>query len=287
MLTKKLDCWFEMWLMSFGTWPLWWVSEWHPEQEEKAIKVIDYAINSGMNYIDTAELYWCGESEKFLWKVISQYQRDTLFIASKVRGSNASYEAIKMACNNSLKRLETEYIDLYYIHWRDAQFDLADCMRALEELVDEGKIRHIWVSNFSTETLKKAQSYCKKYKIVANQVHYNLLFREPEKDGLLEYCQENDIMLVSYRPIELWKLAHNPTLHYMWLVKKYKAIPAQLSLNWLFTQMNVVTIFHSSNFEHIDENIQALNFKMSAEDVAFLRKDLKWQIFESDCIPLS
>lgn len=272
--------------MSFGTWPLWWVSESHPEDEEKALEIIDYAISKWMNYIDTAELYWCGQSEEFLWTVLSQYQRDTLFVASKVRWSNASYEAIKMACNNSLRRLQTDYLDLYYIHWREDQFDLADCMRALEELVDEGKIKHIWVSNFSTETLKKAQSYCKKYKIVANQVHYNLLFREAEKDGLLEYCQENDVMLVSYRPIELWKLAHNPTVHYMWLVKKYDATPAQLSLNWLFTQMNVVTIFHSSNFEHIYENLWALDFKISAEDIALLRKDLKGQIFKSDCIAL-
>jgi diketogulonate reductase-like aldo/keto reductase len=102
-----------------------------------------------------------------------------------------------------LDRVGIGSFDLYYIHWREEKFDLADCMKALEELVDEGKIKNIGVSNFSTESLKEAQSYCKKYKIVANQVHYNLIFREPESDGLLQYCQDNDVMLVSFRPLEL------------------------------------------------------------------------------------
>lgn len=287
MLTKKLENWFEMWIISYGTWPLGWISEAHPEQQDDAVRIMQYAIDRGMNYIDTAELYGCWESEKFLGLAIQKYQREQLFIGSKVRGSNASYKAIKKACENSLKRVGTSYFDLYYIHWREDQFDLQDCMRALEELVDEGKIHNIWVSNFSHETLQLAQSYCKKYKIVANQVHYNLLFREPENTGLLQYCQENDVMLVAYRSVELWKLAHNPTLHYMGLAKKYAATSAQLSLNWLFTQMNVVTVFHSAHKEHIEENLWALNFKMSAEDIAFLRNDLKGQIPKSDCINLA
>ncbi len=272
--------------MSYGTWPLWWVSEAHPEDEKKSVETLRYAIQAGCNYIDTAELYGCWQSEKFLGQAIENYDRESIFIASKVRGSNVSYDAIKMACKNSLERLWVGYLDLYYIHWREEQFDLAECMRAMEDLVDEGRIKYIWVCNFSTQTLKEAQSYCKKYKIVANQVHYNLFFREPESDGLLQYCQENDIMLVSYRPVELGKLAHNPTLHYMGLVKKYNATPAQLSLNWLIHQMNVVTIFHSSNHEHIQENLWALDFKMSPEDIALLRRDFKWQLFESDCIRL-
>lgn len=287
MKTKKLQSWFEMWLISYGTWPIWGISEAQSEHEEEGIRSIQYAIERGIFFIDTAEIYGCWQSEKILGKAIKKYERQNLFIASKVRGSNVSYNAIKNACENSLQRVWSAYFDLYYIHWKENQFDLAESMRALEDLVDEWKIKNIWVSNFSSESLKEAQTYCKKYRIVANQVHYNLLFREPEKEGLLQYCQENDIMLVAYRPLELGKLAHNPTLHYMWLAKKYNATSAQLSLNWLHSQMNVVTIFHSQNKNHIEENLNSLDFKISPEDIAFLRSDLKWQIFQSDCIPLA
>lgn len=119
-----------------------------------------------------------------------------------MRGDNCSYQAIKNACKNSLKRMNIEYIDLYYIHWRDQSFSLQDSMKAMNELVDEGYIRYIGVSNFSKETLIEAQSYSK-HPIVANQVHYNIIFREPETSGLLDYCQKNDVMLVAWRPLEL------------------------------------------------------------------------------------
>ncbi len=285
MLTKSLKSGFTLWAISYGTWPLGWIAEADYSQEEMAIDIITYAIESGIKYFDTAELYGCGLSEVFLGKALKKLNYPDVHIASKVRWSNASYTAIKKACENSLKRIGIDTLDLYYIHWRDQQFDLKECMRAMEELVDEWKIKHIGVSNFSTKTLKEAQSYCK-YPIVANQVHYNMIMREPESDGLLEYCQNNDIMLVAYRPLELWKLAKNPTVHYMWLVKKYQASSVQIALNWLIGQKNVVTIFHSINKKHIDENLWSLQWDMHLQDIEYLRENLKWQIYTSDCIAL-
>lgn len=103
-------------------------------QDRAAIK---FAIESGLTTIDTAELYAGGYAETLVGEVIRDYPRESLFISTKVLGRNAAYAAIKNACKNSLKRLGIEYTDLYYLHWRDTQFDLAEQMRALNELVDE------------------------------------------------------------------------------------------------------------------------------------------------------
>ncbi len=287
MNTKKLKCSFEIPEISFWTWPIWWMEKAEKDEFQWWVELIKYAIEKWLTSIDTAELYWCGFSEEILWEAIKNYKRENLFIASKVKWNNCSYEAIKQACKNSLKRIWTSYLDLYYIHRREEQFDLKKCMKAMEELKDEWLIKEIAVSNFSKETLKEAQSYCKKYKIVANQVHYNLIFREVEASWLLEYCQKNDVMLVAYRPIELWKLANWANIRYSWLTEKYKKTSAQLSINWLISQKNVCTIFNCLYKNQIDENIWAVGFYMDKEDIEYLRKNYKWQINVSDCIKLA
>lgn len=229
-------------------------------------------------------MYWCWLAEEILSESIKNYNRSELFIASKVRWSNASYKAIKKACENSLKRVWTDYFDLYYIHWREIQFNLKDCMQAMEELVDEGKIKYIGVSNFSKESLIEAQSYCKKYKIVANQVHYNLIYREAEVTWLLDHCQENDIILVAYRPFELWKIPNGSKLNKY--EKKYNKSATQIAVNWLISQKNITAIFHSKNTENIKETILSENWKLSTEDILEMKNDYHWQIDISDCIAL-
>ena len=285
---KRLKNWFEMQEISLWTFLMWWYRHRNLENDdERDINAINYAISNWIYTFDTAELYASWYSETLLWEAIKGYNRNKLFIASKVKWSNCSYEAIKKACKKSLERIWTDYLDLYYIHWRENQFDLEDCMRALEELKDEWLIKNIWVSNFSTETMKKAQSFCKKYKIVANQVHYNLIFREAEKDWLLNYCQENDIMLVSYRPLELWKLAN-----WWWdlvnsISEETKKTYSQIAINWIISQKNVVTIFKSSNTEHIKENIWSSWWKLNIKEIENLRENKTGQIYISDCVKLN
>lgn len=270
--------------ISYGTWPLGGIKDAEPELFDAGVTAVRLALEAGVRSFDTAELYGCGEAEKILGEAIKDIPREELFLASKVRGSNASYKAIKKACENSLARVWVAQFDLYYIHWREDQFDLEDCMKAMEELVDEGKIKYIGVSNFSTETMKKAQSYCKKYKIVANQVHYNLILRAPELDGLLTHCQENDVMLVSYRPFELWKIPNGSKLYdYQ---KNYNKTAGQLGINWITSQKNVVTIFQSQSQDHIQEAVGTDGWNMNSDDIEYLRENYVWQVPVSDCIPL-
>ena len=206
--TKKLKNGFEIPMLGIGTWKMWGATTHDKNNDDaKDIAALQYAISQGLICIDSAEMYAEGYSETLLGKAIAYTPREELFLSSKVRGDNCSYTAIKNACQNSLKRLGVEYLDLYYIHWRDEQFSLKDAMRAMNELVDEGYIRYIWVSNFSVESLKEAQQYSQ-YPIVANQVHFNLKYREPEKSWLIEYCQKMILCLLlgdHLSMVNLWQ----------------------------------------------------------------------------------
>jgi len=270
--TKKLKNGFEMPVLGIGTRKMWGTTTRDPENDDQRdIQAIKYAIDQGLTCIDNAEMYAGGYSETLQWEAMKWYDTDALFLSTKVRGSNCSYEATKRACYNSLKRLWVEYVDLYYIHWRDAQFALADTMKALCELVDEWYIKYIWVSNFSKETLAEAQSYSK-YPIVANQVHYNLIYREPEISGLIEYCQKHDVMIVAWRPLEYGEFQTPENCKMLQeLAEKYKKTPFQIALNWVICEPNVVTLFKSSTPKNIDENLWALGWSLEDKDREYLK----------------
>ncbi len=285
MKNKELKSGFFLPELGFWTWPMWWYKHKIENYDSsKDIEAIKFAIKNWITHFDTAELYGTGSAEEILGEAIKNYDRKKLIIASKVKGSNCSYSAIKMACKKSLKRLNLDYLDLYYIHWREKQFDLKDCMKAMDELLEEGLIKNIWVSNFSLKSLKEAESYTKN-KIVANQVHYNLIYREPEQE-LLEYCQKNDVLLVAWRPLELWKLANSWTSVLVDIATKYKKTHAQVAINYLTSQENVVTLFKSNNLEHISENLWALNWNLSQEDLENFKNNFSAKVEKSDTIAL-
>ncbi len=282
--TKTLKNWFSIPVLGLGTWGMWGRYSRDKSNDDVRDKdAIRYAIQNGLTAIDTAELYAGGYAETMLGEVMQDFPRESLFISSKVIGANASYIAIKNACKNSLKRLQTTYIDLYYIHWRDAQFDLQEQMRAMNELVDEGYIKHIGVCNFSKESLQQAQSFSK-YPIVANQVHYNLIYREAEQSGLLEYCHNNDVMLVAWRPTEKGLLSETPFLEKM--RKKYQKTDAQIAINWVIQHPNVVTLFKASTKAHIDENLKALGWELDQQDIEDIKNTFPWQKYVSNAVPL-
>ncbi len=287
MENKILKNGFEIPVLGVGTWPMGGYRVADDTRDEESIEILKYAIQQGITHFDTAELYGRGHSEELLGEAIKDAERSTLFIASKAsRDSLLSKDAVIQACKSSLNRVGTEYFDLYYLHWRIPEYDLKPQIEALEFLYEEGLIKNIAVSNFNTASLKEAQELCK-YPIVADQVHYNLIFRGPERDGLLEYCQENDVMLVAYRPVELGKLANtgNPTM--LDLADKYKRPHAQLAINWLISQKNVVTIFASLEKKFIDENLAALGWNIDGEDIERARKEYSGQIDVSDSVPLA
>lgn len=290
MKTKTLKNGFSLPVIGIGTWPMGGYRRKRDENnnDDRDIRALQFAINNGVTLIDTAELYAGGYSETLLGKAIEGYDREKLVICSKAsKDSLLTKEGIKNACKESLKRVKIDYFDLYYLHSKNKNVPIKIQMEALEELYEEGLIKNIGVSNFNTESLKEAQACCK-YPIVANQVHYNLIFRGPEIDGLLKYCQENDVMLVAYRAVELGKLANtgNPTM--LDLGDKYTGwTHAQIAISWLISQPNVVALFGGSNIDFITENIKAAELVMDTEDIEYGRLNYRGQIEVSDAVPLA
>jgi len=275
-------------IFGLGTWEMGGRMEHDPaNDDERDITAIRAAIDAGITHIDTAEKYAEGYSETLVGKAIQGYERSSLFIASKVASQNLSYDDLIASCKASLERINTEYLDLYMIHSPSLEIPIEESMRALDDLLEEGLIRNIGVSNFSIERFEKAQD-CTKNKIVANQLHLNLIFREPERRGLLEYCQKNDVMFVAWRPVQkglLTERGHYSLLDEM--CEKYDKTPVQVAINWLISQDNVATLSKMSNPQHLDENLGALGWEMEKEDIEQLRNEFPDQQDVSDAVPLS
>ena len=245
--------------------------------DKQAIEAIQYAIELGMNHIDTAEIYGGGHSEELVGEAIKKFRRDEVFIASKVWHTNLKYDDVLRACERSLKRLQTSHIDLYYIHWPNPLIPLSETMRALERLHDEGRIRYIGVSNFSASLIEEARSYLSHADVVANQVEYSLYERSIERD-LIPYCYEKGITVVAYSPLGQGKLyrelsSSRPSKRVRVLrevAERYSKTPIQVALNWVIWREHVITIPKSIRKEHLEENAGAAGWRLDEMDYKFL-----------------
>jgi diketogulonate reductase-like aldo/keto reductase len=250
-------------VLGMGTWKMggeWNLPNFSKDKEE--IKALKFGLKLGMRFIDTAEAYGGGHAEELVGKAI---KGEKVFIATKVSPEHFHYKDIIKSCNASLKRLGVKQIDLYQLHWPNPLIPIKETMRAMEELVEKGKIRYIGVSNFSVEEFKEAQNALSKYEIVSNQVEYSLLSRAIEKD-ILPFCKKEKITLIAYSPLAqgkiFGKLPKNLSLALKEISIKYNKTISQIALNWLISKKPVITIPKASKIEHIKENIGALGWKL-------------------------
>lgn len=270
-----------------GTWEMGGRSERDSNNDDDAdIRAIQSAVHAGITHIDTAEMYAGGHTEELVGLATVSFNRKKLFIVTKVSPGHLHHDDVIHAAEASLKRLKTTYIDLYLIHSPNHNVPLSETMKAMEELVDAKKVRYVGVSNFSVESLKEAQSHCK-YPIVSNQVHYNLQCRESKKKGLIDYCQKNEVMIIAYRPIEKGMLLHTGSRLVADICKKYGKTFAQVAINWLIHQNNVVTMSKMRSPKHLAENLAAINWTMEESDWNCLENQFPDQVKVSAVCPLS
>jgi len=193
--------------------------------------------------------------------------RKKLLITSKVAPGNLGYQNVLDACVGSLRRLGMDYLDIYLIHWPSENMPLEDSFRALNQLVDEGKVRHIGVSNFDIPLMCRSQELCAT-PLVTNQVPYSLGDRSYVKNGLLAYCQENNILLTAYSPVKEGGAEVSPTLQS--IATAHNATVQQIALAWLVQQPRVITIPMSGNPAHQADNLAAAEIVLNEAEIAQL-----------------
>lgn len=282
--TKKLTNGFELPVYGLGLWQMGGRWEADDSNDQREIDAIKAAIDMGVTHIDTAESYGDGHAEELLGEAIKGYDRSKLFIATKVSKENQGYEGVHKAFQKSLKRIGTDYIDLYMLHrFPLPGISLEETMKAMDELVEQGLVKNIGVCNMSPNRFKAIQKLTKN-KLVCNQVHYNVQYREIEDKGVLKDCQDNDVMLVAWRPLQKAELTDNPLINE--LAEKYGKTPYQVMINWLISQPNVVTISKTSDIEHLKENLGAVDWTMDEADIERIRQEYPDQKLVSDAVPL-
>src|ERR671923_150108 len=263
---KRLASGFELPVLGLGTWQM------GHGDDDRDVAAIRAAIERGITHIDTAEGYAGGHAEELIARAIEGMDRPRLFLVSKVAPANLGRDDLLRSAEASLARLRTDYLDLYLIHHPNPSIPLEETMAAMDELASRGLVRHAGVSNFSVERLREAREVAEN-PVVADQVHYNLVYREPERSGLLEYCQQENVMLVAWRPVELGVLARPETPILDELAAKYGRTPAQVAINWLIVQDAVVTVVKTSSLEHLEEDLGGVGWELETEDVGRLREE--------------
>jgi len=174
--------------------------------------------------------------------------------------------------NGILDRLKTDYLDLLLLHAPSRDVAIEKTMPSVEAEFDKGKFKHFGVSNFTVAQMERTKK-ATKLPIVTNQVHYSLKVREPEDKGVLQYCQENDMFLTTWQPLHLGELATGNSKIMNGMAKKYEKTPAQIAINWLISQKNVVTVSKMRDPRHLKENLGAVGWEMAKEDIERLRKE--------------
>ncbi len=251
--------------LGFGTWKIGGGSYAEPKLDSVSLAALKSALQVGYTHFDTAEMYASGHTEELLGRAIREthVNREMLFITSKVLPSHLKYDDALKACDNSLKRLKMEYIDLYLIHWPQAGMKLEDTFRALNKLVSDGKVRHLGVSNFNLKLLQQSRELCET-PLVTNQVPYSLSERSYVRNGVLEYCQQNNILLTAYEPVDKGRLNVNQALRS--IAEAHNAKPYQIALAWLISQPRVITLPMSLDPGHISENCESASIELTEKE---------------------
>jgi diketogulonate reductase-like aldo/keto reductase len=250
--------------IGFGTW-----------NYKGGVEPLRAAIECGARLIDTAEAY---DTEEIVGDAI-RGRRHQVFLATKVLPRNFKRRDLIAAAERSLRRLGTDHIDLYQLHWPNLTIPIEEPMSGIERLVDAGKVRFIGVSNFSVADLIRAQVALGTRRIVSNQVRYSLIERTIE-GGLLQYCQKNGITVIAYSPFST-SLANIKAADPDGLLPKVAEAAsrseAQVALNWCINKEMVIAIPKASTVEHVVENTGASGWKLQSELTQLLDRKISYR----------
>jgi diketogulonate reductase-like aldo/keto reductase len=229
---------------------------------------LQLGIDLGITLIDTAEMYGNGVAEEIVAEA-AKGRRDKLFIVSKVLPYNGSARGTIDACERSLKRLKTDHIDLYLLHWRGSH-PFAETLAAFDKLKQQGKIRYHGVSNFDRRDMEEWVKTAGGGTVASNQILYNLARRGPEWE-VIPWCRQRSISIMAYSPIEQGRMLGHKGLADI-ASRHNGATPAQVALAWLLRRDGMIVIPKAGNKEHVRENVGALDLQLTDQDLTDLDK---------------
>jgi diketogulonate reductase-like aldo/keto reductase len=242
---------------------------WHmaenPARRAEEIASLRLGIDLGMTLIDTAEMYADGESERLVGEAMAG-RRDGLFLVDKVLPHHATRAGTVRACKESLRRLDTDRIDLYLLHWRGS-VPLAETLAGFVDLQQAGLIRYWGVSNFDREDMLELSHTTGGDEVATDQILYNLVRRGPEYD-LIPWCRDQRVPVMAYSPIEQGRLLRRPAL--VELARRHSATPAQIALAWVLLRDGVIAIPKAGTPAHVRENVAASDITLTEDDLAVL-----------------
>ncbi|HZI85463.1 MAG TPA: aldo/keto reductase [Pyrinomonadaceae bacterium] len=245
-----------------GTWNM------GDKKRERAheLAALRLGLDFGMTLIDTAEMYGDGNSEELIAEAI-EGRREEVFLVSKVLPQNATNLGTIKACEGSLRRLKTDRLDLYLLHWRE-KLPLEGTLSGCERLVQDGKIRYWGVSNFDVADMEELEELSGGSEVTTNQVLYNLTRRGIEFD-LMPWCRERNVPIMAYSPIEQGRLLKKSALKK--IASRHGVTPSQVALAWVLRHDDVIAIPKAAKPEHVQDNHGALDLRLSTQD--FLELD--------------
>ncbi len=248
-------------MLGLGTWHM---AE-DARRRDDELTALRLGLDLGLAVVDTAEMYGDGDAETLVGEAIHG-RRDDVFLVSKVLPSNAEADATVRACEGSLRRLGTDRLDLYLLHWLGPT-PLEETLDGFATLVDQGKIRHWGVSNLDHDGMAELVAIAGGDAVATDQVLYNLSRRGIEWD-LLPWCQDRGLPLMAYSPIEQGRLLDHPALRAV--AERHDASPAQVALAWVLRHDGVLTVPKAGTPEHVRENCGALELQLTDEDLGEL-----------------
>jgi diketogulonate reductase-like aldo/keto reductase len=247
------------------------------ENETNEINAIRFGIELGMNLIDTAEMYGEGKSELLIGNAIKNVEREKFFLVSKVLPIHCNKNDIFLCCDESLKRLQTDYIDLYLLHWRGSVF-LEEMVECMEKIKETKKILNWGVSNFDVSDMEELWKVSGGNSCAANQIMYNLISRGVEFD-LLPWLSSHNVLAMAYSPLAQagkLKRMNKSILNNKVIFKisqKYQISVMQVLLAFIIRRRNIVAIPKSTNIKHVIENVEVVNVMISNEDLYEIDKE--------------
>lgn len=269
---------------TLGTWQFGGQMERDENNDDQAdIDAIRMHIDASVNQVFTAQNYADGWAEKIVGQAITDYDREKLLISSAIRKEHSAHDDMLRSVEESLKRLNLDYLDIVVHHAPIPEVPISESVKALNEIVDRGLARGLAVSNYNSKSMKEAIATTN-HKILFNQVYYNLFVREVEEDGVLQVCQNNDVLIQAFRPLELGELVTTENQLLNSMAEKYKASQSQIALSWLMSQNGVVIVTTTHSQKHLEQNLEAVDIQMEQDDIEKLRSEFSAKKLEKNWI---